>query len=354
MKILSVCNHPGGINAILPVLIELNKAENKIHIVTNSSNKNIFKDYEFNVIFLNKAITIEKSLELLKDIKPDLLIAGTSEPEKNGIGRLEPIFIKAAKESSVSSLAILDFWSKYKHRFSLSKNNILDATPNIICVMDERAKKEMLNEGFDEKIIKVTGNPFWDKIIKNREKISLTNLSKIKKELKINKNQKNIIFISQPLSDGDYKDLGYNEMDVLNDLIKVFNKKSIDKNFEIWILPHPREKTEKFEKLITKEGDEKLRLISSKIDRYELGLAADYIVGIFSMLLIEYALLGFNVLSLQPIKSKEKILDLSFGIPLITDPDQLPKFLSLKTTTQNMINYNSTDAVMSQVNSFNL
>ena len=110
MVIVSVCNHPGGVNALLPVLDALYKENNDIYIVTHIINQSFFKDSLYHIQYLNSSFSINISTEILKKLKPNLLLTGTSETENyenKGI-EIEPIFIKSQR-LRMPSVSILDF-----------------------------------------------------------------------------------------------------------------------------------------------------------------------------------------------------------------------------------------------------
>ena len=348
MKVLSVCNYPGSVNALLPVLNALGKSNNSVYVITSHYNHTKFKRTRFKARYLDAPISLELSFEVLNTFKPNILLAGTSEPEDQEVGRVESIFINAAKKNSIPSVAILDFWSKYRERFSLSSENALDALPNKICVMDEKAKNEMIIKGFSEELIIVTGNPHWDKFRLIRKRLDKINLEQIKKTKGIKKNQRIMLFISQPLSERDNDKLGYTELDVLKDIIKLIKQDPTLQDVELWIKPHPRDTISKYDSLMSKKNQCQLHLITDEIDIYTLGLVADFIVGIFSMLLVEYALLGMDVVSYQPVKSTKNLITLGGRIPLVRKLRELKEnlFIQQSKSVSMSMDFNATDKVL--------
>ena len=78
----------------------------------------------------------------------------------NGID-LEKLFLGAARRLGVPALAVLDFWSNYRQRFSDQRDNLI-YLPDRIAVMDEHARTEMIAEGFAPELLSVTGQPAFD------------------------------------------------------------------------------------------------------------------------------------------------------------------------------------------------
>ena len=351
MKILSVSNHPGGVNALIPVLDSLNNAGNCVHVITSRRNRATFKQSRYKLKYVETPISINSSLDVLRTIKPDLLLTGTSEPEDKEVGRIESVFIHAAKTKSITSITILDFWSKYRERFSLTSENALDALPDKICVMDQKAKNEMIINGFSEKSISVTGNPHWDQFRHIRNKLNKKNPTQLKSIFGIKKNQRIMVFISQPLSERNYSKLEYTELDVLKDIIKLIKHDPNLQVIELWIKPHPRDTLSKYDSLISKKKLVQLRLIGNEINVYDLGLVADFIIGMFSMLLVEYALLGFHVLSYQPVKNSKNLIVLGFGIPMVRKSANIGECLSKPVNIINSIDFNATDEILKEIRS---
>ena len=101
MKVLSVCNHPGGVNALLPVIDALIKSKHSVSVITRKRNCAVFQDYRLKTKYVEGPVSLDFSLEVFNTIKPDLLLTGTSEPgdpEDEDVGRIESIFVNAAKK----------------------------------------------------------------------------------------------------------------------------------------------------------------------------------------------------------------------------------------------------------------
>ena len=117
IRILAVCNHPGGVNAILPV-IELFKE--KCLVITTSRNAGLLRDLDIRHKVLSEQVTESCAEEILVAYQPDLILLGTSEPEDPKIGRLEAIFTSTARKLKMSSVSVLDSWINARDRYSLS------------------------------------------------------------------------------------------------------------------------------------------------------------------------------------------------------------------------------------------
>ena len=65
MKILAVCNHVGGLNAVKSLLKEIN-SEHSVHILTNTSNKGRFNDLSLPIFYIDYRITVYQAIEFFK------------------------------------------------------------------------------------------------------------------------------------------------------------------------------------------------------------------------------------------------------------------------------------------------
>lgn len=92
-----------------------------------------------------------------------VLLTGTSVNEQ----QIENRFIRCANQRGVPAIAVMDFWSNYRRRFCDAKDGWM-CRPDLVAVMDERARRDMLREGFDEAQLVVTGQPAWDDLAARR------------------------------------------------------------------------------------------------------------------------------------------------------------------------------------------
>ena len=312
MRIVVVCNHPGGVNSLRPVVQKLIHEKHNIFIVSSKLNIDDFRSFQCEVLFLDRPIALHGAENVLNSFSPNLLLTGTSEPEDEIVGRLESFFIKASKKLDIKSLSVMDCWHKYRDRFSLSNKNKLDAVPDVICIIDERSKIEMIEEGFREETLCVTGNPHWDRLPEIKRSLRKVNLSRIRRRCGIMKGRRNILFISQPISERSYAGLEYSEIDVSRQLVKLVREVPSLRDVDLLIKPHPREFEGKFDDAFRGIDKARIRLVEN-VNLYHIAYASNFIVGMFSMVLPEFHLLGMNTLSYQPVKSRENIIDI--GLP---------------------------------------
>ena len=300
-SIILSASDPGGANAVLPLVQPLSKKFD-LHIILGGVGKGIFKKSGVKFIDGDRLGKMELG-RLIAKFHPDLFLAGSS------FGHTVDKRILGLLKGKAKTIYILDFWSNYWQRFSSNRIKDFKYLPDLICVMDDLAKREMIKEGFDSKILKVTGNPYFDSFSK-----------KVGSRLE-EKNR--ILFVSQPYSSGEKEvatNFGYNELSSLADIMAVL--KSFG-SYKLVIRPHPKDNPKKFYKIIKENKNFSLD------NDADAGLSiakADIIVGMNSTMLLQAALAGKKVISYQPelTKSKDILISNKMGLSkLITDKVEL-------------------------------
>ena len=143
-KILFCYSDPGGAKPILAIAKRLHK-KNEIIIVTNR-NYDFVSEFELDEnLFKNNALTIKLS-------NPDILITGTSYTSD-----LEISLISEAIELNIPTISFVDNWSGFDVRFSRDSKTII---PDLLFVIDDKAKNNAIAFGFESKNILVVVNPY--------------------------------------------------------------------------------------------------------------------------------------------------------------------------------------------------
>lgn len=220
---------------------------------------------------------------------------------------------KVGKKLSIPSFAILDQWINYGIRFSsypvsqidiYERNVNKDYLPTKICVMDNYAKNELLNLGFDQKDVIVTGHPLFSLVSKKRLDITDSQIQTYRKELDVRDTDFLITYASEPLTEtySTCNNIGYSELTIFEEIIKALLKISVDTQRKIVLIIkiHPRECADKYRRLMKKikTGNLDVRIdISSH--PWDLILSSQLICGMSSMLLIESVILRVPILSIQ-------------------------------------------------------
>lgn len=286
-KILLAAQDPGGFNSLVSVIKILKKK--RIDIKVLLANESCLIAKKNNINFLDCSDFSQEKLETaFKNFNPKIVVTATSF----GLS-LDKKMLKLAKEAGVPAVSIVDFWSNYKFRFSNPETEDLAYLPDTICIIDEFMKSGMNKEGFDKKILRVTGNPFFDGF----KKISKTKESYF-------------LFVSQPFSELGMPD--FDEVKIFRGFVD--SLVAIKDNTPIIISLHPREKNkEKFKEIIL-GANIKIEISDKSGD--DLVNDAKIVLGINSMALFRAALKGKKVISYQPGIKKDKDVLMSNNLGL--------------------------------------
>lgn len=346
-KILATSYHTGGANAIIPVVKKLKeKNEADVSLMGYKNSETIFKNagLEFKTLadYNIKNGSFESAEKILEKEKPDLILTGPSMQNKSEKEIIEHSFIHTAKQKNIPTLTVLDSWTFYAQKFSdyyeadgkydpNSQTGKFKFLPDKIAVLDELAKNAMINLGFDEKKLIVTGNPYYDQLNEFTEKFGELERKKIREELCIDKDSNLFTYISQPIEKRRGISLGFTEKTAfkeLADALEIINdknaeKKNVLKDISLVVKTHPSEDKwnlkQAWELKETKSFGYPLS-IDNDLSRHpwNVVLASDIIVSCFSTTLVEACYLDKIAISLQPGLKKED--ELTFNQLGITIP----------------------------------
>jgi hypothetical protein len=298
--VVVVCGDPGGANAMAPVLERLQSDGQVIaRALAYREARTVWQRAGLKFVEIPEETAEEAASNLLLDNRARALAVGTS---MNSAG-LEKKFVRAARQLGTPSLAVLDFWSNYLGRFSDATGR-LSLVPDLIAIMDDTARAEMLELGFDASRLVVTGQPAFDALPSLRTSFSAARRRRIRRALRVEPGALLVTFASQPLaavfgtSPANPAYLGFTEHDVLAALLASLQglaKQGVQ--LVLAVLPHPREDPGTFEQLSS--GDLTIVVSSRELPR-EVVMSSDLVVGMNSVLLMEACYLGCPTLSLQP------------------------------------------------------
>lgn len=314
-KILLFSNDPGGANTIIPLITPLKGKGFDVRLFGKNSANGRYAKAGLMALDINEYIYDIKPdavIEFLVKERPDFIITGTSASDFT-----EKYLWQAAERLNTPSFAIIDQWINYGIRFSRYTTSEIAKymddrkhpyLPSKILVMDDYAKQEAIKDGLDPSKILVSGQPYFETLLKEKEKVSSERLKELKRELKIGREDLIITFASEPVSK-DYKNdyWGFNEKTIFKELfegVKEVSKRS-EKKISMIIKVHPREDEDSFEGIAS--DMEKLTIIIDRDSKpMDLILISDVVAGMSSMFLIEAAILGKPVLSILMGMNKER------------------------------------------------
>lgn len=346
-KILLFSRDPGGSNTIIPLVEPLQKRGYEVRLFGKDFALEKYKssgisgldimDYvpSFELDFIQKFINKEK---------PDFIITGTSADDFT-----EKYIWKSAGKLNIPSFAIMDQWVNYGVRFSnygvsqlddYNKDKNHSYVPSKICVMDDIAKIEAINEGLEPERIIITGQPYFETVLNNANRITDKNIDFIRDKVGISTNDFLITFVSEPICDtyneNDFSEhyWGYTEKTIFRELLDgILQVSELSPNtIGLIIRQHPKENSNNFSDIIDNFRSNRIKIIINRdFDQNELIMASDLISGMSSMFLIEAAILNKLIISIQIGLKRENplILDRANCLKSILDRRTLLNVLRL-------------------------
>jgi hypothetical protein len=311
-KVLATSWHPGGINAIIPVIKRISQ-EGKADIVTighqysesiltNSRvSHNTIKAYGLNDVS-------QQSMEhILQTEKPDIILMGTSAQDENNRDIIEHTLTLAGRKHGIPTIAVVDFWSNYSARFSdIYTGEKLRFMPDIVAVMDKYAKDDMILDGVPERHIVITGNPNFDNLESIARAFSVVDRMDIRRKISPDGSWDDAIlfFYAANAWKKDTAEYGYWDMDnirIIGDAINSLPGPVAEKSKAV-IKLHPRvpkEDLEEISEYVSGQAAGSLKLISD-VHPYPLILSSDLTLTPFSTTAIEAVYMRKPCISIQP------------------------------------------------------
>lgn len=285
-----ICGDPGGARAVLPVVQRLGRRGVEVRSFPYHQARAIFEDAGVAC----SPIPPDASAAWLSEVvaRNRCLLTGTSA---NGVD-WEKNFIRAARSEGIPSITVLDYWSAYAERFSASE--LLDSLPDAVAAMDERARREAMEAGIPEDRILVAGQPAFEELEDRAAAFTEHSRRDMRARMGAAPEDLLVVFASQPFRALRGREMGFTEEEVLDSLVVELERIARSgRGVRLIVRPHPRES-------LTRESlpkHEAIRAdVSSVEDRIEAALAADLVVGMNSVYLVEACRLGRPAVSYQP------------------------------------------------------
>lgn len=301
--------HTGSATPLVPVIRELQK-ETKVSCYIqarpNSPASDVFESA--GIPFERLDDVSEVSLGRIVDAcRPDLIVTGTSIQDFQTREVIEQNLAVVARERKIPSLAVLDFWSEYRKRFSniYSRLSGFGFLPDRIAVMDNIAKEEMISAGLPEERIVVTGNPAFDSLMTKARTFSRGDAMRVRWQIVY---EDKAMFYAGDAFMRDKPVRGYWDLDALTTIRDALESspKDIKKRWGVAVRLHPRAPAEDVSKVdeFIKEYDPskiwRVRQSPRKLGSQEIVLASDLTAVAFSTLGVEAVYMGKPCISLQP------------------------------------------------------
>lgn len=297
LTILVVTGDPGGARVLIPGILALRRRHPRwdFRVCAGSNSLALWKAAGFRprpwpAAWLDRAAC----RKILGRENPDLLVTGTSFENPT-----ESHFRAVARGLGLASFSVLDHWCNYRHRYELGGRLVL---PNRIGVMDALAREKMVRAGIPGKYLTIVGHPVLEPFLSGVKRAKFSG--------------RRILFLSEPISwNGKLNPRvvcypKHNEMTILRDLLKVFRMCPELGRFSLHIRPHPLEPVSRIRAICRLHTPAGLKVVIDRSRSLEKDLGASRVVlGITSIALLQAALAGRPVLSLQSDLARGRIPD---------------------------------------------
>jgi hypothetical protein len=342
-KVLVFSRDPGGTNAVMHLIEPLRSRDYEVAVYGKDAALSIYRKFDIPCLDIREVIpsgTQEETCECLQKSAPDLIVTGTSSEDYT-----ERHLWKAAEQVGIKSFAVLDQWTNYRLRLvpegdepttrtAASRELIL---PSFFFIMDEFARREMSALGINPEKLIVTGQPFFDYIRKTAEKISKPEIEGVRRELTRGKGGLVFVFASQPIAslhrqNGIPEDYwGYTEQTVLKSVVACLGQLSEEIGVEVTLVIrlHPKDEPDAYVDFLKARPHSVKLVFDRETDSSLLLKASDLIIGMFSMILMEAAILGKRFISVQIGLARENpfIFDRMGAVNSILTEEELGKTL---------------------------
>jgi len=307
-KVLATSWHPGGMNAIIPVIKRL-RQEQKVDVVTigHHYSETILSGHKIAYHRINdyglENVSVESMATLLDQENPDLILTGTSAQDENNKEVIEHTITLAGRKKKIPTIAVLDSWMNYSLRFNdINSGENFRFLPDTIAIMDHYAEKDMLAEGFDQKRLVITGNPHFDDLESKAREFTKERKNELK--LQIGLDVKVLFFYAAGAWKKQKPQWGYWDLDniqLMNEVLKEMTPRE-SQECGVAVKLHPRVPSEDLGEIktyIEKEAAERIKLVSG-LHPHDLVLASDLTLTPNSTVGIEAVYMGKPTLSIQP------------------------------------------------------
>ncbi len=286
MRVLVGAGHPGGANAIIPVVKKLKENGEEVTIV--KSTPVVEENYQKS--------RLKSDVESFEGVKADIILTATATETDT----VDQKLMNYANQENIPSIVVLDFWNRYMERFTDVSGNF--TLPTKIAVMDNYAKQDMLKLNFSEDVLVVTGQPAFDNLEELARKFSQEERLRVRQKLNSKKYLVPHVFhTDKGLSREEF---GFNDGDVVEVVVEAL----IGLDATYVMRPHPRElkeKPEKFEKFKSLAEQKGIHtVIQGDVTTDEVCLASDIVVGVYSTMLVNCAYMDLDHVSLSPNNKK--------------------------------------------------
>jgi hypothetical protein len=268
------------------------------------------------------------SAALVRDLGPAVVVTGTS-----GTSAGERDLWSAARQAGVPSVAVLDTWINFEPRFRDKGSGGGFRLPDTICVVNEESRRALVAQPWCDAALEVVGQPYLE--------AAMPVLSAARRDGAAERKARPAVwFLSEPWREKEAagSGAGLDQFHTASAVVRAAGPET-----EIVVVPHPREDPSGWAtwRAEVGAGASTIRVWDERMATRRDLMAnacrqASVVVGMTSMALIEAALAGVPVISVQigRTRAANPVFDRVEGFPLVREEDELAPALAacLQTT----------------------
>ncbi len=273
----------------------------------------------------------EKPENLITEIQPDVVVVGTSQNlQSPGLA-----LIQAARERQIPTIGCVDAAMNAHLRFSGTTGNPMAFAPDIVLVVDDNCRDELIQLGFLGQQIIVTGHPYYEHVAARANSLSGGDREALRECMfgQASRGASVICFLAEPsdatglVRDRSYTLSGSGRYEgrteiVIEEFLSAVHRME-QRPFLILRL-HPKNSTADFAELETQ-----FDRVSFHEDPIACICASDLVIGMTTSLLVEAVVAGRPCMSILPRQFERNWLP-PFALPSIaiaTTADEIEKGL---------------------------
>ena len=309
MIVLAAAQEVGAANALVPVIGELGR-RGGTRVVTLACGRasKVFaaagiEPRELETPAELSCQSYETVTPILEATEPDVLLLGSGRGPT-----IDKVMLRATRGTGIPSLTVLDMWSNYRARFSHPVPDDM-CLPTKVAVMDRLAFDEAVEVGLPESALAITGQPHLEALAKTyRSPAAIVRAAALRSRWlgaeAARGRTRLVLFMSEAVArdfgpDSPYYP-GYTEIDALEGVIEAVASIEEHTGLNVVVVAklHPEESPETFHMgpIATKRG---VNVVTDEAAPVCV-LAADLVVGMTSMVLLEALIAGKPTISFQP------------------------------------------------------
>jgi hypothetical protein len=338
-KVLVAVQDPGAANVVAPVAARLfNDGKTVLSVICQGFARDVL--LRFSVPFKEpcdyglRKVTSAAAERILARESPNVLLVGTSENTQS----LDRLLTVKARSLGIPVISMLDYWSNYSKRFSgMSSNERFLYLPDLIFLMDEHARNDMLAEGFPPERLFVTGHPYLEGLLVKSLLLPEKKRARFRSSLGVPEGSCLVTFASETFGwsyDPSYRFPRLSRsrertVIVLEHLLEALSELAEENKLKVFLLNklHPKNKLGEF-RWIKNLALPFPVLSLRKTDNNALIQSSSLVVGMTSMFLLEASYLGTQTLYVVPREVEERILSGEVGFSLMArNPSELRAML---------------------------